>query len=70
MKKRVLLRLISLFMFVIAVIFVACALSNPGLGSTFYIGGLAIGAEIWRIFYAIYAIVMVLLFGASFVVRK
>lgn len=64
MKKK--LRIISLIMLVIAVIFVACALSAPNLGRTIYIGDLKFGAEQWRVCYAVYAIVMVLLFVASF----
>ena len=70
MKKSLALRCISLGMFVVAIIFIACALANPALGSTFYIGELAIGAEVWRVFYAIYAIVMSILFVTSFFVGK
>lgn len=70
MKKGMVLRIISLIMFVVAIIFVACALANPALGRTFYIGNIAIGAEIWRVFYAIYAIVMAILFVLSFFVGK
>ena len=70
MKKGMVLRIISLIMFVVAIIFVACALANPALGRTFYIGNIAIGAEIWRVFYAIYAIVMAILFILSFFVGK
>ena len=70
MKKCIVLRIISLIMFIVAIIFVACALANPALGKTFYIGDLAIGAEVWRVFYAIYAITMALLFVLSFFVGK
>ena len=70
MKKGMVLRIISLLMFVVAIIFIACALANPALGRTFYIGNIAIGAEIWRVFYAIYAIVMAILFILSFFVGK
>lgn len=70
MKTKTVLRIISLVMFIIAVIFVACALSCPTCGSTFYIGPLRIGSDVWRAFYAVYAIVMVLLFVVSFFVRK
>ena len=70
MKKGMVLRIISLIMFVVAIIFVACALANPALGRTFYIRNIAIGAEIWRVFYAIYAIVMAILFILSFFVGK
>lgn len=70
MKKGMVLRIIGLIMFVVAIIFVACALANPALGRTFYIRNIAIGAEIWRVFYAIYAIVMAILFILSFFVGK
>lgn len=70
MSKRKKLRLISLAMFVVAVIFVFCALSNPALGRTFYVFGFEIGADIWRKFYAIYAVVMAALFAASFFVKN
>ena len=45
MKTRKLLRRISLVMLVIAVVFVFCALSNPALGRTIYIGSFAFGAK-------------------------
>ena len=70
MKKRTKLRLVSLCMLVIAVIFVGCALANPALGRTIHIGSFVFGAEQWRMCYAIYAFVMAALFGASFVVKE
>lgn len=70
MSKKVILRLISLAMLVVAVIFVICALSNPALGSAFYIFGIRIGADIWRMFYRVYAAAMVILFVSSFFVKK
>ena len=69
MKARKTLRLISLVMLIVAVIFVFCALSNPALGKVFYIGSIKIGADIKRAFYAVYAVVMVALFGVSFFVK-
>ena len=69
MKARRSLRLISLVMLIVAVVFVFCALSNPALGKVFYIGSIKIGADIKRAFYAVYAIVMVALFGISFFVK-
>ena len=69
-KKGMVLRIISLLMFVVAIIFIACALANPALGKTFYIGDIAMGAEVWRVFYAIYAIIMAILFVLSFFVGK
>lgn len=65
-----LLRLIALVMLIVAVVFVFCALSNPALGSVFYIFGIRIGADVWRAFYKFYAIVMVALFVISFFVKK
>ena len=69
MKARKTLRLISLVMLIVAVVFVFCALSNPALGKVFYIGSIKIGADIKRAFYAVYALVMVALFGISFFVK-
>ena len=69
MKARRTLRLISLVMLIVAVVFVFCALSNPALGKVFYIGSIKIGADIKRAFYAVYSIVMVALFGISFFVK-
>lgn len=68
MKKQ--LRIISLIMLLIAIIFVYCALACPTLGHTVYIGSHAFGAQEWRVCYAIYAAVMVFLFIASFFVKK
>ena len=70
MKTRKLLRRISLVMLIIAVIFVFCALSNPALGHTIYIGSFAFGAKQWRVCYAIYLLVMAGLFLASFFVKN
>ena len=70
MKAKRTLRLISLVMLIVAVIFVFCALSAPNLGQTIYIGSFEFGAEQWRVCYAIYAVVMVALFVASFFAKK
>ena len=69
MKIRKLLRRISLAMLLIAVVFVFCALSNPALGRTIYIGSFAFGAEQWRVCYAIYTVLMVGAFLVSFFVK-
>ncbi len=69
MKKKTLFRIISLVMLVVAVVFVLIAISSPTLGQTIYIGSFAFGAEQWRVCYAIYAIVMVAMFIASFFVK-
>ena len=70
MKIKIKLRLISGIMLVAAIGFVFCALACPTLGKTIYIGDYAFGAEQWRFCYKIYAIVMVALFGASFVIKE
>ena len=70
MKTRTKLRLISLTMFVVAGIFVFCALACPTLGRTIYIGDFKFGAEQWRFCYKVYAVVMVALFGISFFVKE
>lgn len=70
MSKRVVLRIISLVMLIIAVVFVACALSNPTFGSVFYIFGIPIGAKVWRTFYLVYVICMIALFAVSFFIKK
>ena len=69
MKLKKILRSVSFFMLIIAIAFLIFALSHPQLGSVFYIGDLAIGSDIWRSFYAVYATVMVTLFGVSFFVK-
>lgn len=70
MKIRTVFRIISLCMFVAAVVFIAIALSNPQLGSTIYIGNYKFGADAWRACYAIYIIIMISLFSASFFLKK
>ena len=57
-------------MLIVAVVFVFCALSNPALGKVIYIGSIKIGADSKRVFYAVYAVVMVALFGLSFFVKE
>ncbi len=69
MKTRRALRLCSLVMLIVAVVFVLCALSNPGLGRVFYIGSIRIGADVKRVFYTAYVIVMVALLGISLFVK-
>lgn len=65
MSFKTVLRLISLIMFLIAIIFVSFALTHPEWGTTFYIGNFKIGADIWRIFYLVYIVIMVTLFALS-----
>ena len=68
MSKKI-LRIISGVMLIIAVVFLSIALTHPEFGTVFYIGNLRIGAAFWRIFYIIYAIIMVGLFITSFFIN-
>ena len=70
MKRKTRLRLISLLMLVVAVVFVLCALSAPNLGRTIYIGDFVFGAEQWRFCYKVYVLVMAVLLGVSFFVKE
>ena len=67
---KIVLRTISIIMFLVAVVFIAVALSNPTLRSVFYIGNIRIDVDVMHAFYNIYAIVMISLFIASFFVKK
>ena len=69
MTKKKTLRVVSLLMLLVAIIFVLCAISDPALGRAVYIGPFRFGAEQWRICYAAYLAVMVGLFAASFFVK-
>lgn len=69
MSTKKALRLVSLIMLIIAIIFVACALSCPTCGSAIYIGNYRFGVEQWRICYAIYVVIMLVLFIASFFIK-
>ena len=70
MKTRIVLRVISLVMFVVGVIFVICCLLCPTIGMVFYIGNIEIGVEVWHAFYIFYAVVTVALFVVSFFVKR
>ena len=67
MKNK--LRIASLVMFLIALVFVLCNLACPTLGDAIYIGSFRFGAAEARVCYLIYAAVTVLLFIASFFFR-
>lgn len=69
MKTKSKLRIISLVMFFVALVFVFCALSAPTLGKTIYIGNYRFGAEQWIFCYKVYAAVMIVLFLVSFFVK-
>lgn len=66
MSRKAVLRIISLAMLAVAVIFVLCALSNPTLGRVIYIGPFRFGFKQWRVCYGLYTGVMAGLFVASF----
>ena len=70
MSTRNKLRIASLIMFIIAVIFVFIAVSVPTLGRVIYIGGYKFGADQWRVCYKAYVVIMIALFAASFFVKK
>ena len=70
MNRKVVLRLISLLMFVAAVVFVIIAVSCPTLGHVFYIGSFRVDGDVLHIVYNIYLIIMVLLFLLSFIGKK
>lgn len=70
MSRKVVLRLISLAMFVIAVIFVIIAMSNPTLGRVFYIGFLRVDGDVLKVFYMVYLVIMILLLLLSFIGKK
>nr|WP_326127367.1 hypothetical protein [uncultured Oscillibacter sp.] len=70
MKKKTILRIISLAMLVIAAVFVIFALNCPQCGRTVSIGNFRFGAEQWIICYKLYVLVMVSLFAGSFWVRE
>ena len=67
---KIVLRTISIIMFIVAVVFIAVALSNPALGGVFYIGDFRVDADVLHTFYNTYAIVMISLFIISFFVKK
>ena len=68
MRKK--LRIIALLMLVVAIVFLAYALTHPEAGIVFYVFGVAIGSEVWRALYTLYAIVMAVLLAASFFVKE
>jgi len=68
--SKVILRIVSGVMLVIAVFFLSFALNHPEFGSVFYIGRWEIGASVWRAFYLVYAITTVFLFVLSFFVGR
>ena len=70
MRKKSILRLISLAMLAAAAVFLCCALSCPTLGTTICIGSFVFGAEQWRVCYLIYILAMLAIFISSFFVKE
>ena len=69
MSKKAILRIAAACMLAAAIVFVVVALSNPGLGSVWFIGKIKITAQIQRIFYSAYALIVLGLFAASYFVK-
>lgn len=68
--KKTILRTISVIMLIVAIVFLVFALSHPEAGTVFHIGNLTIGSTVWKIFYIVYTVVMIVLFTVSFFVGK
>ncbi len=66
MKRKHLLRLISLCMLLVAMGFVLYALGHPEAGGGLSLFGVPLGAEAYWMLYALYLTLMVGLFVASF----
>ena len=64
------LRIISLIMFIVAVIFVYIALNCPTCTVPKYVLGFRTTLEMWKSFYKGYVAVMVFLFAISFFFKK
>ena len=70
MSRKTKLRLASMILLLIALVFLFCAVSCPTLGRVFYLGPFRIAAEQRRVFYRLYAAVIIGLFLLSFLVRE
>ena len=70
MSRKTKLRLASLILLLIALIFLFCAVASPTLGHVFYLGPFRIAAEQRQVFYRLYAAVTAGLFLLSFFVRE
>ena len=70
MSRKTKLRLASLLLLLIALIFLFCAISCPTLGHVFYLGPFRIAAEQRRVFYRLYAAVTAGFFLLSFLPQK
>lgn len=70
MSRKTKLRLASLLLLLIALVFLFCAISCPTLGHVFHLGPFRIAAEQRRAFYGLYAAVTAGLFLLSFFIRE
>ncbi len=70
MKDGRILRWIAIGMLLVAIAFLAFALTHPEAGRVFYVFGLRIGTGVWQVFYIAYAAVTLLLFVASFLLGR
>ncbi len=70
MGTRKILRVISLIMLVVAVVFVYIALHCPTCTVPKYVLGFRTTLDMWKTFYKGYVVVMALLFFASFFFKK
>ena len=70
MSRKTKLRLASLVLLIVSLVFLFCAISCPTLGHVFHLGPFRIAAEQRQIFYRLYAAVTVGLFLLSFFVRE
>ena len=70
MSRKTKLRLASLALLLLALIFLFCAVSCPTLGHVFQLGPFRIAAEQRQVFYRLYAAVTAGLFLLSFLPQK
>lgn len=70
MKRKTVMRLVSLCMLIAAAVFVVIALGNPQLGRVVRIGPFRFGVREWYVCYGLYVFMMAGLFIGSFFVRE
>lgn len=69
MCKRV-CRVVSISMFIVAVIFIGYCFLHPETGSVFYIREFRVGSAEMNVVYGIYAVTTVMIFCLSFVKKN
>lgn len=70
MSRKTKLRLASLVLLIVSLVFLFCAISCPTLGHVFHLGPFRIAAEQRQVFYRLYAAVTAGLFLLSFLPQK